>query len=233
MMLYIYLSFFMWKIIKQNIEQVKIEKKSFLLWMHGQFTIEFLNDRFWPYDYKFERQDCYFIDWLEDRGTVKFPLKNKEFHNTEIFLETDDIVVCTGERGGLLSGEKNFIDLINLKTDKKQRIFTDEVNVIYNYKDGIVVNANISWTWKTLFLDAQTLEIIKEKEEKLLAFFKCIYNSLEKNWYLLDFKKTWETYQDGFFELKEISRNYWVPKKFERENFLVNGTLDIWELSCK
>jgi len=71
----------MWKIIKSNLEQVKIQKEKFTLWMKWNFKIEFANDNFWPYNYKFDREDCYYQDGLEDRWTVKFPIKNKEFNN--------------------------------------------------------------------------------------------------------------------------------------------------------
>jgi hypothetical protein len=70
-----------------------------------------------------------------------FPLKNKEFDNTEIFLETDDIIVCTGERTNVSGETKNFFDIINIKTEKKQRIFADEVNLICHVNNEIVVNA--------------------------------------------------------------------------------------------
>jgi len=69
--------------------------------MKGEFLIEFASDSFGPYEYKFEREDCYFSDGLNDRGTSIFPLKNSQFNNTEIFLETDDIIIATGERTSL------------------------------------------------------------------------------------------------------------------------------------
>jgi len=69
----------MWKIIKKSIEKVVVNKEKFSLWMKWEFKIEFANDSFWPYKYKFEREDCYFNDGLEDRGSLIFPLKNKKF----------------------------------------------------------------------------------------------------------------------------------------------------------
>ena len=104
----------MWKIIKKSIEKIVLNKKKFSLWMKWEFKIEFANDSFWPYQYKFEREDCYYNDGLEDRWSVIFPLKNKKFDNIEIFIETDDIVVCIGERWNLSWGEKTFIDIKNL-----------------------------------------------------------------------------------------------------------------------
>ncbi len=122
----------MWKIIKEQVEQIKIKRDKFSLWMKWKFTIEFANDTFWPYDYKFAREDCYYQDWLQDRWSVAFPYKNKEFNNTEIFLETDDVIICTWERSNLSWEEKSFIDVINIKTEKKQRLYVEEVNLIYN-----------------------------------------------------------------------------------------------------
>ena len=96
----------MWKVVKKSVEKIKIEKKSFSLWMKWEFKIEFANDSFGPYNYKFEREDCYFNDGLVDRGSKIIPLKWKEFDNTEIFLETDDIVVAVWERWSLLGWDK-------------------------------------------------------------------------------------------------------------------------------
>lgn len=222
----------MWKIIKSNLEQIKIEKENFILWMKWQFKIEFANDSFGPYDYKFEREDCYYQDGLEDRGSVKFPLKNKEFNNTEIFLETNDIVICTWERGSLLNETQTFIDIINLKTEKKQRIFTSEVNLIYNEENLIILNAKIWEIFKTFKLNINSLEIIEEIEEELQAFFKCVYNKTINKWFVLDFQKTWEWWNDGYFNLKNLDIE-WKPFFFDREWFNVNWNIDIWELSCK
>lgn len=231
----------MWKIVKSNLEKVQIKKETFLLWMKWQFKIEFANDNFWPYDYKFAREDCYYIDGLQDRWTVEFPLKNKKFNNTEIFLENDDIIICIWERGGLLWDTKQFIDVINLKTEKKQRIFTSEVNLIYNQKDHIVVNAKIGDIWKTLFLDLNTLEIAKQEDEELYAFFKCIYNHTKNTWHLLDFKWIWNWWNDGYFSLKPLYDipSLWKQNYFDRKNFFIRIStpdgvgIDLWELSCK
>ena len=222
----------MWKIIKSDLETVQIKKEKFTLWMKWKFTIEFVNDTFGPYDYKFAREDCYYIDGLEDRWSVAFPLKNKEFQNTEIFLENDDIIICTWERTNLSGEAKSFIDVINIKTEKKQRIITDEVNLIYNSWKDIIINGNINGTFKTLTLDWETLEIKTEKEEKLVGFFKCLYNFTEWKWYVLDFIKNWETDNDGYFQLWKIFVIQSEPKTFHREEFMVNQDINVWELSC-
>lgn len=232
----------MWKIIKKSVEKITVNKEKFTLWMKWQFTIEFSNDSFWPYNYKFERTDCYFNDGLSDRWTKVFPLKNKQFDNTEIFLETDDIVVAIWERGSLMWGDKTFIDIINIKTEKKQRIFTTEVNLIYNSKDSIVLNCKVWDEFKTYILDFNSLDIREEKIEELQAFFKSVFNTSTKKWYLLDFviwnpdeKDEEKKYQLWYFSLKDSKIN-WVPKIFNRKEFIVETdkwSIDIWEESKK
>lgn len=235
----------MGKIIKKSVEKITVNKEKFSLWMKWEFKIEFASDSFWPYKYKFQREDCYFNDGLDDRGTAIFPLKNKEFNNTEIFLETDDIVVAIWERWGLIWEAKPFIDIINIKTEKKYRLFTDEVNLIYNSKDSIFVNANDLETgiFKTLKLNEKTLEKEEEEEfEELEAFFKSVYNKTKDKWYLLDFSVLDENeedeekkYQKWYFSLKEMNTK-WIPKSFDRKNFIVKTdkwNVDIWEESKK
>lgn len=230
----------MWKIIKKSVEKIVINKNKFTLWMKWEFNIEFASDSFWPYNFKFEREDCYFNDWLEDRGTKIFPLKNKVFDNTEIFLETDDIVVAVWERWSLLGLDKTFIDIINIKTEKKYRFFTDEVNLIFNTVDAIVINAKEEWIFKTIVLNIETMEKLDEKIEELQAFFKCVYSKTLNEWYLLDFAVWNETetddekkYQKGSFSLKKL--HIWgVPVLLERNNFKVitdNWFVDVWEES--
>ena len=232
----------MWKIIKKSTEKIVLNKEKFSLWMKWEFKIEFANDNFGPYNYKFERKDCYFIDGLEDRWSVIFPLKNKSFDNTEIFLETDDIVIAVWERGSLIWWEKTFIDIINIKTEKKYRLFTDEVNLIFNSEDKLVINAKDEWLFKTIVLDFNTMKKIEEIEEELQAFFKSVYNVWEKKWYLLDFKMENKNekdeelkYQKWSFILQKIKLTG-IPKKFIRKKFQVKTdkwTIDIWEESKK
>ena len=230
----------MWKIIKKNIEKILLNKKKFSLWMKWEFKIEFSNDSFWPYDYKFEREDCYFVDWLEDRWTKIFPLKNKKFDNTEIFLETDDIIICIWERWSLMWWKKSFIDIINIKTEKKYRLFTNEINLIYNEKDKLIINAEVRWIFKTLVLDIDTLEKIDDKDESLNAFFKVVYNNKENLYYRLDFtpnneqeKDEEKKYKSWYFSLLQLWK-YSQPVKFDRENFkieLIKWFLDVWHES--
>ncbi len=232
----------MWKIIKKSVDSIIIDKKRFSLWMKWEFKIEFANDSFWPYNYKFTKEDCYFNDGLQDRWSKIFPLKNKKVDNTEIFLETNDIVIAVWERWSLKWEEKTFIDIINIKTEKKYRLFTTEVNLIYNEKNKIVVNAEKDWKYKTVYLDIETLEKLEEKEEWLQAFFKCVYNDVEDKWYKLDFtvsdeneKDQEKKYQNWFFSLL-FFWNYPEPVFFDRKNFMVNfkkWILNVWEKSFK
>ena len=234
----------MWKIIKKSTEKIVLNKETFSLWMKWEFKIEFANDSFGPYKFKFERTDCYFNDWLEDRGTSVFPLKNKKFDNTEIFLEIDDLVIAIWERWGLMWENKEFIDIINIRTEKKYRLFTDEVNLIYNTNDKIVINAKESESgkFKTFELDIETMENKSEKEEELQPFFKSVYNKTTKKWFLLDFtiwnpneKDEEKKYQLWYFNLKKVDLK-WEPKSFNRKKFTVssdNWEIDIWEESKK
>ncbi|MDD2871175.1 MAG: hypothetical protein PHS49_04245 [Candidatus Gracilibacteria bacterium] len=230
----------MGKIIKKSVDKIVLNKHKFSLGMKGEFKIEFASDSFGPYNYKFERIDCYFNDGLEDRGTKIFPLRNKTFDNTEIFLETDDIVIAIGERGSLLGAEKTFIDIINIKTEKKYRLFTDEVNLIFNSYDAIVINAKEDGVSKTIVLNIETMQKVDEKQEELQAFFKCVYNVSTDDWYLLDFaigneseKDEEKKYQSGSFTLKKLHISG-IPKSFDRQNFKVitnTGFVDVWEES--
>jgi len=234
----------MWKIIKKSVEKITVNKEKFSLSMKWEFKIEFASDSFWPYKYKFEREDCYFNDGLEDRWTSIFPLQNKKFKNTEIFLETNNIVIAVWERWGLMWEEKSFIDIINIKTEKKYRLFTDEVNLIYNSEKSIFINAKESETkkFKTFELNIETLKKIEEKEEELQTFFKSVYNILENKWFLLDFtiwnkseKDEEKKYQNWYFKLKSMN-SQGKPESFDRKNFVVKTDkwdLDIWEESKK
>ena len=232
----------MWKIIKRQVEKVTVDKKSFSLWMKWDFLIEFASDSFGPYEYKFAREDCYFSDGLNDRWTSIFPLKNSKFNNTEIFLETDDIIIATGERSSLAWKAKQFIDVINIKTEKKYRVNSKEVNLIYNTTDSIIINFIDKKKWETLILDIKTLEVKEHKKETFLAFFKCVYNVEAKTWGMLNFmpfdneeSDIEKKYKSWSYSLKSIAV-YWKPKSFDREKFIVKTdkkNIDVWENSIK
>jgi len=148
------------------------------------------------------------------------------------------------ERWGLMWEEKSFIDIINIKTEKKYRLFTDEVNLIYNSEKSIFINAKESETkkFKTFELNIETLKKIEEKEEELQTFFKSVYNILENKWFLLDFtiwnkseKDEEKKYQNWYFKLKSMN-SQGKPESFDRKNFVVKTDkwdLDIWEESKK
>lgn len=232
----------MWKIIKKSVESVIIDKKKFSLWMKWEFSIEFASDSFWPYNYKFQREDCYFIDWLWDRWSKIFPLKNKITNNTEIFLETDDILVAVWERWGLSWIEKSFIDIINIKTEKKYRLFTNHVWLIFNSKDKVIINAEENWVYRTYILDINTLERLYEVKEELQAFFKVVYNTTLKEWYILDFVPNFPDMKDEETKFKQWSfilnkiNLSWEPVEFDRETYKLRTKtwiIDIWEESIK
>lgn len=218
---------------------MKYNSKSSVFLSKWDFFIEFINDTFGPYSYKFDRTDCYFNDALNDRWSVVFPLKNKQFGNTEIFLETDDVIIAVGWRGSLLWEEKIFVDIINIKTEKKYRLFTTQVNIIYNTKSEVIFNAEVKWQFCTIVLNQDTMEKTSESREELQAFFKCVYNVESGKWYSLNFTPEvillgeMTQYQKGGFDLK-LMKNSWIPQYFDRKKFLLSTTsweLDVWTQS--
>ncbi len=232
----------MWKIIKQQVETIQIEKKKFTLWMKWEFFIEFISDRFWPYEYKFQRQDTYFSDGLQDRGAKIFPLREKKFNNTELFYENNDIVLTIGKRWGLSWNERYFLDVINIKTEKKNRLFTEEVSLVVLLEKWLLLNFNDNGIWKSIVLDSETLEEKESKEEKLDAFFKIVYNENTQTWSKLDFIPSDKDkdnldeskYQNGYFKFEKIDID-WKPESFDRKNWKVKldneKEIDIWEKS--
>ncbi len=227
----------MWKIIKKNLETIKFEKKNYTLWMKWKFTISFASDSFGPYTTKFQREDCYFIDWLNDRWAKLFPLKNKQFDNTEIFLENDDIIICVWERWNVFWEDKTFIDIINIKTEKKYRLFTDEVNVIYNTQDQIVVCAKDSNNvFNTYSFDINTLELKNTDARELNGFFKIVYDNIWDDIYKLSYNPSTEwNYKSWYFSMLKLSDNIWGVETFDRENFKFTSKsskeFNVWELS--
>lgn len=234
----------MWKVVKKHLDKIQINKKSFSLSMKWEFSISFANNEFWPYDYKFQREDCYYLESINDRWTFLFPqfMKNRVFNNTEIFLETDDIVVCIWERSSLNKTSEKFLDIVNIKTELKYRIFIQELNFLFNWEDKIVFNWLIWNNHKTIVLDINSLEKLEELEENICAFFKCLYNYDTKEWFKLDFTPITfkltdkqQEFKNGYFIMKKIDLT-WEPKDFIREEFsvLVDWSYyDIWDISIK
>jgi len=103
-----------------------------------------------------------------------------------------------------------------------------------------VINAKDEWKFKTIVLDINTMKKIEEVEERLLAFFKSVYNEKEKKWYRLDFKIWNENepdeelkYKKWSFILQKVGLS-WKPMLFNRKRFLLETdkwTIDIWDAS--
>lgn len=207
-----------------------------------EFKVDFDHWRFGPYTYVFHRENLYFHEEANERGSYFFPLKTQAFNNTEIFLETDDIVLAVWERWSLSWVSKVFIELVQLKTQKKHRLYPDEVSLIYNSKNTIIIYYKKSGKWKKLTLDIKTLEKKSETSTHYDAFFKLFYNHNEKHYGRLVFYPI--THTTGYFVEKEIievpgtPKIYdilWAPKKFNRSDFFLftyaGQMLDSWELS--
>jgi len=134
------------------------------------------------------------------------------------------------------------MDIINLKTENKYRIFTEEVSLVVLLYKGLLVNFNDNWTWKSLIFDVETLDIKKMIKEKVYAFFKLVYRKEKKEWFMLDFvpldsEKHYldETkYQKGYFKLVKLPI-VGRPIKYNREKWLVTldnwEQIDVWEMS--
>lgn len=197
---------------------------------NNKFKIEFISDSLWPYDYLFNRIDFYYNKIFKSRWSYKFPLKNKIFDNTEIFLETDYIIICTWERSWLIKSEQTFIDIINIKTQKKQRFFTDEVNIIFNMQDKIFLNIGEKWIYKTYILDINTLNILEEKGEYLQAFFKFVYNTSLKKWFFLNFDEKYKWHNEWYYEMIEFNEINEIPISFDRKKLIINDHINILEL---
>jgi len=90
-MIYLYRIYHIFIYMKQG----KIKQLKYVDWKIGiqwTFEIDFDTKVFWPYTYVFHRKNLYFNEETNERGSYFFPLKNKDFDNTELFLETNDIV---------------------------------------------------------------------------------------------------------------------------------------------
>lgn len=237
------------KIITQKIEKHTADIK----W---EFYIDFKDSRFWPYTHIFERKRLYFNEGVEERGSYFFPLRSGKFKNTEIFLETNDIVVWIGERGSFSGQAKRFLEIVNLKTKQKYRFYPDEVSLIYNTQDEIVLYYKKSEKYKKLTLSKTMLEKLSEKSQQTDAFFKLLYNWDDKKYIRLIYHANSSSHQAGYFSeellenekkitqdikwlnmayLEEPDGKFRAPKKFHREKFELITTshqkIDVWETS--
>ena len=131
-----------------NIGKVIWQARSGKSGIFGEFHIEFPSTTFWPYNYVFTRENLYFSEELGDRGASLFPLKEKDFKNTEIFLEKDAIIVCCGVRGSFSGQEKLFVELVNLETEQKFRFYPEEISLIYNTENTLICYYKDENIWK-------------------------------------------------------------------------------------
>ena len=70
----------------------------------------------------------------------------------------------------------------------KHRLFPSEINLIYNSKNTLVINGSFGGQkYETIVFEEDTLKLIERKEEKLLAFFKAVYDKANDIWFYLDF----------------------------------------------
>jgi len=156
--------------------------KASIFW---EFHIEFPTKTYWPYSHLFTRENLYYSEELWDRGSILFPIKEKEFDNTEIFLERDDIVVCCGVRGSFSGQEKKFIEFVNLETWSKKRLYAEEVSLIYNTQETLIVCFQEKNIWKKQEYALKDFSLISETEEHFSAFFKLLYNHDTKDFHRL------------------------------------------------
>lgn len=228
------------KIINVAEKNGKIKKGNNILSISWEFFIEFASDKFWPYSHVFSREDFYYQTFNNDRWSVDFPLKNKKFNNTEIFLENDDILICIGERNGLSWREDSFIDIVNIKKEKKQRFFVADVCFIFNTQNTIVLSVSekgktnvIKRIKKIYTLDINTLTIINEEEKEWYAFFKVLF--IDGEWYRL-----WYILSDNtteYFDLIPLNESIisWIPLNYSRWNFTLETETydanDVWKIA--
>ncbi len=204
----------------------------------GEFHVNFSNSRFGPYSHVFRRENLYFHESEWVRGSYFFPLESERFHNTEIFLETNEIVIWIGSRGSFDGQEKNFVEIISLKYREKYRFYPDEVSLIYNTKLEVVVYYKKSWKHHKLILDQKTLEKQSESKVELYAFFKLLYNVSEKSYYRLYFHANTSSPKRGYFEEQKMQdEDQELPKAFKSDKFILEveyvygSYIDVWESS--
>lgn len=202
-----------------NIQWQARTGKANIFW---EFHIDFPTKKYWPYSHLFTRENLYYSEELWDRGSILFPIKEKEFDNTEIFLERDDIVVCCGVRGSFSGQERQFVEFVNLETWSKKRLYAEEVSLIYNTQETLIVCFREKNTWKKREYLLKNFSIVSETEEHISAFFKLLYSHNTKNFYALIY--IWNTH---FLEI-EIQQAFYsntYPLYYTRHNF----QLAYWE----
>lgn len=222
----------------------------------GEFRIEFSQSTFGPYTHLYTRENLYFDEEMNERGSYFFPLKDDTFDNTEMFIENDDIVICIGERGSFSGHAKRFIELVNLKTKNKYRFYPDTVSLMYNSKDEVIIYYKKWENYKKLSLDFKTLKKNSEKTQRLSAFFKLLYDHTNNQYKRLVYTpnsrshKAWY-FSEGVIEnektitedipwlnmvhLEEPNGYHSEPKDFLRGSFTLRTSkyqrIDVWEAS--
>jgi hypothetical protein len=197
------------------------EKKS----QQGIF-VEMWESNIWPYEKIFSRIDTYYQEKKSWKKISLFP--NKEFNNSEIFLENDDIILWIGQRNILWKNEW-FVDLINIKTHKTYRILTTELNYIYNTKDTLVVSAKIWETFYEITFDIWNLEILSQSVERKVAFFNKLYSYKTKKWTELIFQAENTTHEWWYFIPQKMDLNV-VPLTYDSTLYRVNSTIALLQL---
>lgn len=202
---------------------------------NSEFSIDFQNSSLWPYNFIFDRQRLYYDEFLDERWSYFFPLKSSNFENTEIFLETNDIAIALWERGSFSWTSRIFLEVVNLKTHNKYRLYPDEVSLIYNSQTSIVIYYKKSWRYKKLELNIIDLEKISETSVHLDAFFKLFYNHTDKSYGRLIYKANSRSHMAWYFIEEKIISQVEKPKFFNRKNFQITSydskDIDTWEAS--
>lgn len=204
--------------------KIIVEESTNTIKTQGKFFIDFSNSKIGPYTHLYDREKLYYHEIIDERGSLDFPLKNAEFENSEIFLETDDIAICIWERWSISWGISQFIDIINLSNGNKNRFFTDEVNLIYNTETTVEINLVEKWKTITHSLDINSLEITSSIEENLVAFFKLIWNKTTGKYENLVFDSESNDAKKWFFKREKIEMLWFEisPERFDRKSFIIN-----------
>jgi len=207
-----------------------------------EFSLSFENAQYGPYSHIFHRKNLYFDEDTEERGSYFFPLKdystaNYDSANSEIFIETNDIVIWVWERGSFSGASKKFIEIVNLKTAAKYRLYPESISLIYNSKTSIIIYYSKSWKHKKLELSKNDLTKVSENSVKIVAFFKLYYNYTLKEYGRLVYVPNSNSHTAGYFKEESITTDASEPVSFNRQDFEVickgysKYTIDVWEAS--
>ncbi len=222
-----------WKIVSNN----NLFGSNNIQW---EYNIEFEQNILGPYEYLFQRENLYFNEKTGKRWSQYFPLTSSAFGNTEIFLETDDIVIGLWTRWSLTGNEKKFLEFVNLKNHNKFRLYPDSVSLIYNTQNSIVIYYNKSGKDNKLTIDVTSMTKISEVSVHLSAFFKLFYNYSENSFGRLIFKSEGNSEKKWYFVEELIEHESWIiPFGFDVDNFALavkvwytsKREIDVWEAS--